>query len=209
MQTPLPPSVSGPLLIYQTQDGSIWAANPASGFGLQIAPPEGSISAPPPTAGGGGGVPEAPVDGQQYARQSEGWSVVSHPLGPLHIDQIQPPNAVESSTVNIQVSGAGFSPQSQITWGGYPLTTTFVDAGNLTASVTLGPGSGGVYAVIVTDPIGNSNSVAFQVLAAVRVFSTQNAVDNLAIDANGDLIITQQTGPNAGKTVNLTYGKWQ
>jgi hypothetical protein len=31
--------------------------------------------------GGGGSFPEAPVDGEQYARQNAGWSVVDHPEG--------------------------------------------------------------------------------------------------------------------------------
>ena len=31
--------------------------------------------------GGGGSFPEAPVDGEQYARQNAGWSVVEHPEG--------------------------------------------------------------------------------------------------------------------------------
>jgi hypothetical protein len=31
--------------------------------------------------GGGGSFPEAPVDGEQYARQNAGWSVVDHPDG--------------------------------------------------------------------------------------------------------------------------------
>jgi hypothetical protein len=31
----------------------------------------------------------------------------------------------------------------------------------------------------------------------------------LEINPDGDLLVTQQTGPNAGQTVNLTYGKWQ
>jgi hypothetical protein len=31
---------------------------------------------------------------------------------------------------------------------------------------------------------------------------------HLAINATGDLIVTQIAGPNAGKSVNLTYGHW-
>lgn len=34
------------------------------------------------------------------------------------------------------------------------------------------------------------------------------AVNSLTINADGDLILTQTTGPNAGKSVNLSYGKW-
>ena len=33
------------------------------------------------SGGGGGSFPEAPVDGEQYARQNAGWSVVEHPEG--------------------------------------------------------------------------------------------------------------------------------
>ena len=35
------------------------------------------------TGGPGGGIPEAPIDGEQYARQDGGWSVVAAPAAEL------------------------------------------------------------------------------------------------------------------------------
>jgi hypothetical protein len=35
-----------------------------------------------------------------------------------------------------------------------------------------------------------------------------NATVTLTLNDTGDIIATQQTGPNAGKSVNLTYGLW-
>lgn len=40
-----------------------------------------------------------------------------------------------------------------------------------------------------------------------RVLATVLRV-TLALIDGGDVVATQVTGPNAGKTVNLTYGKW-
>lgn len=34
-----------------------------------------------------------------------------------------------------------------------------------------------------------------------------NTID-LNMNSNGDLIVTQSAGPNAGKSINLTYGRW-
>jgi hypothetical protein len=49
---------------YQDLDSNQWIQTNSSGQ-------------PPPEGGGGGGIPEAPFDGQQYARQNAAWSVVA------------------------------------------------------------------------------------------------------------------------------------
>lgn len=43
--------------------------------------------------------------------------------------------------------------------------------------------------------------------ASIVLANADNQV-TLSIGPDGDLWVTQQTGPNAGKQVDLTYGKW-
>jgi hypothetical protein len=43
---------------------------------------------------------------------------------------------------------------------------------------------------------------------ASRLFSNSGAQVELSLNPDGDLIVTQTAGPNAGKSVNLTYGRW-
>jgi hypothetical protein len=192
----LPPaSISHPLFVYLGNDGNIWAVNSADGRGYCI----GVANSEP-------GVQDAPADGATYVRQDQGWAPVQVPAQQLVITNIQPTSAVEASTVTLTVNGSGFTPTSVINWAGYPISTTYVDAQTLTGQFNLGPGSAGIYTVVVTDQNQQSNSVAFTVNPAGKVFS--NAFCQLTINSDGDLILTQSQGPNAGKSVNLTYGKW-
>jgi hypothetical protein len=198
-----PPSISHPLIVYLADDQSIWAVNAADGNGYQIQLPVGTPAS---------GVPEAPTDGQTYGRQDAGWTATPPiPATSLLITSILPVSALESTTPEITVNGSGFTATSVITWGGYALATTFVSSTSLTASLNLGPGSAGIYTVWVTDGEQKSNSVAFTVIAATQTTFTLGASGPtcaLDINADGDLIITQSVGPNAGKSVNLTYAKW-
>lgn len=58
----------------------------------------------------------------------------------------------------------------------------------------------------MSEPASPPSSAAFY--PSVLVFTDeQGDVTQLQCD-NGDLIATAITGPNAGKSVNLTYGKW-
>ena len=156
----------------------------------------GSLQAP---------VGEAPTDGNTYARQDAGW-VASIPAQQLIVTGLQPGNGTESATVPLDVQGTGFTATSVINWAGYPLATTFVSATELQAQLNLGPGSAGNYTIVVTDGAQQSNSVAFVVNPAATVFASANV--SLTVNADGDLVFTQAVGPNAGKSVNLTYGKW-
>lgn len=195
-----PPSISHPLVVYLGNDGCIWAVNAADGRGYEIIECD-----PEPSAGG---VSEAPADGQTYARQDTEWTLIQVPAAGVVITTIQPVNAFEGSSVTITVNGTGFTPTSVVNWAGYPLATTFIDKTTLEATLTLGPGSSGIYTVVVTDGSELSNSVAFTVDPAAVSFAAAGASCTLDINADGDLIITQTQGPNAGKSVNLTYGKW-
>jgi hypothetical protein len=184
-------------------------------------PPAGTPGppGPPGPAGPAGPVAEAPTDGQTYGRQDTGWIVVPPvPATSLLINTLQPVSALESTSPQLAVNGTGFTPASVINWGGFPLATTFVDNTNLTATLNLGPGSSGVYTVWVTDGTQKSNSVAFTVTPAAVTVSGQPVTLTLgasgptcalSINADGDLIISQSVGPNAGKSVNMTYARWQ
>ena len=107
-------------------------------------------------------VEEAPTDGNTYARQNGSW-IASIPAQQLTITGVQPGNGTESTAVPLDVQGTGFTTNSVINWAGYPLATTFVSATELQATLNLGPGSAGNYAVVVTDGDQQSNSVAFVV----------------------------------------------
>jgi IPT/TIG domain len=195
-----PPSISHPLIVYLADDHSIWAVNAADGSGYQIQVPVGT-----PTSG----VAEAPADGGTYGRQDNQWTQIPQiPTAQLVITTIQPASALESTSVLITVNGTGFTPTSIVSWGGFPLVTTFIDNKTLQATINLGPGSSGIYTVVVTDGNALSNSVAFTVTPAAGTFTTADASCTLKINEYGDLIATQTQGPNAGKSVNLTYGKW-
>jgi hypothetical protein len=156
------------------------------------------------------GITEAPADSQTYGRQDNQWT----PIGQIPtaagvvITTITPTSALEGSSVTITVNGTGFTSASVISWGGFPLVTTFIDNTTLEATVNLGPGSAGIYTVVVTDGNALSNSVAFAVNPVAAIFSADGVSCTLGINRDGDLIITQTQGPNAGKSVNLTYGKW-
>jgi hypothetical protein len=156
------------------------------------------------------GVGEAPANGQTYGRQDNGWTQIPQipTAAGVVITTIQPASAFENAPVPITVNGTGFTPASVINWGGFPLATTFVDNTTLEATLNLGPGSSGIYTVVVTDGDALSNSVAFTVNPAASTLIASGASCTLNINSDGDLIITQTAGPNAGKSVNLTYGKW-
>jgi len=44
--------------------------------------------------------------------------------------------------------------------------------------------------------------------AASMVFTDGTNTFSLGISSDGDLVLTETAGPNAGKSVNLSYGKW-
>ena len=72
-------------------------------------------------------------------------------------------------------------------------------------------GPPGVPGAISTDAPSDGTPYARQdagwVPAAVTTLKSPDASVLLSL-ADGDLIATQKHGPNAGKSVNLTYGKW-
>ena len=156
--------------------------------------------------GAAAAIGEAPADGNTYVRQDQNWTPVAIPAQQLVITGVQPGGGTESTPVSIDVQGSGFSTNSVINWGGYPMATTFISATELQAQLNLGPGSAGTYTLVVTDGGQQSNSVAFVVSPAGTIFVSDSV--SLKVNADEDLIFTQSKGPNAGKSVNLTYGKW-
>ena len=195
--TPVPPSLSHPLFVYLAADGNIWAVNSADGRGYCI----GVANSDP-------GVNTAPSDGQTYVQQGSDWVPVSIPAQGVVINSVVPGSAVEGTSVTLDVYGTGFSPASVLTWAGYNVPTTFVDAGHIQGQLNLGPGSAGRYSIVVIDGDNQSNSLGFLVNPTSVKLTESSAACTLDINADGDVIITQQSGPNAGKSVNLTYAKW-
>src|SRR4029077_1148641 len=131
----LPRPVTGQLQVYLAHDGNVWSVNPADGRAYQVG--TGTNPVAPPV----GGVPDAPADGGTYGRQDNQWTPIPPvPTAQLVITTIQPVKALENSSVTITVKGTGFTPNSEVNWGGYPLTTTFIDNTTLEGTVTLGPG---------------------------------------------------------------------
>ena len=155
-------------------------------------------------------VTEAPADGQTYGRQDNQWQTIpAIPTAGVVIHTIQPVSAAENTSVPITVNGEGFTPASVVNWGGFPLATTFISSTILEATLNLGPGSSGIYTVVVTDGALLSNSVAFTVSIDGVAFAKQRGASCIVdINPDGDLIATQNIGPNAGKKVNLTFGRW-
>jgi len=80
---------------------------------------------------------------------------------PLYISGLSPNSTTAGSPgFTLFVTGSGFFNTSVVQWGGVPLTTTYVSANQLTASV---PGnlvaSAGIASVLVTNPGGATSNV--------------------------------------------------
>jgi hypothetical protein len=61
----------------------------------------------------------------------------------------------------------------------------------------------------IFDPVAGTIDLYNPAVSAAFVGLRTSAVENrLEIDVNGDLFVTQTQGPNIGKKVNLTVGKW-
>lgn len=94
--------------------------------------------------GGGGGVPEAPIDGQQYARQNAGWSVVADsgiPEAPQDGNYYVRQNG-NWIDLKIALSALGVDVQEPVDAGNFttgftPATNNVVyDAGNFTTNTS-------------------------------------------------------------------------
>lgn len=178
---------------------------------------------------GGGGIPEAPTDGQPYARQSQGWVVgVQNPSAAQVVvkgDQFTQdtnPTPTPAFMMENAAGGAGIG----IAVGSYGDSITFVKANGSQANIRsqgtiiMGAGSpnvqimpGGVYPTSASGAqhasitAQDDGSLQFTSNGGIEL-NDNTRLGSIHWNTSGDLIITQITGPNAGKSVNLTSGKW-
>ena len=150
-------------------------------YGQQL----GVYPVPEPPPPGAGGLPEAPQDGAQYGRQSASWTPIAAP-----------------------------STDDLVKKSGDTMTGTLVAAGNPGVTVSSG---GAELSFSSFDRYlyvgGNCYGIRLQGMPGAPkelVFTDQGTAvyTKLSINSSGDLIATAWIGPNAGKTVNLTAGKW-
>lgn len=74
-------------------------------------------------------------------------------------------------------------------------------------------GADGADGVITTDAPSDGTpyvrqDAAWVASGAITMGSPDSGNSVMLTLANGDIVATQKHGPNAGKSVNLTYGKW-
>ena len=132
-----------------TAAGITWTWNPT----MQVWSSEADDS----SGGGGGGIPEAPTDGQQYARQSEAWTVVQGEVEEAPTDGQQYARQNETWTVvqggdnntTINYNGAA-------AWGEVNPDGTKAGAG-LNFTSTLRAGTTGIYDIVFDTPMPNAD----------------------------------------------------
>lgn len=184
------------LFLYIGQDGNLWAQSADGALQYQIAT-GGSGPAPP------AGVPEAPATGGPYERQDSAWvDAAVHKSGDTMSGQLIINGAEGLSTNgNVRLTGRGnvlqvdtaisfVSVQTDgsigwsLGWAGLPNVSLRPDTTTGDLMLSVGDNMG----LSIFDQGGNKTA--------------------LRINANGDLIATALIGANAGKSVNLTAGKW-
>lgn len=124
------------------------------------------------------------------------------------------PNAVQKTgdtmTGTLNVRSADGSAVVEVTNSTNPGVVSLSQAPNGRANITL-TASSGSSATIQGDSAGNMWLVCPILLIdcsnKAQLFSNGQGVD-LFLDANADLHVTALSGPNSGKSVNLTVGKW-
>jgi uncharacterized repeat protein (TIGR03803 family) len=83
------------------------------------------------------------------------------------ITSCSPPSGVTGASFTLTVNGSGFVSTSQVLWNGTPLATSFVNSGQLTATVpaadVASPGTASIAVFNKTPGGGTSNTIAFQV----------------------------------------------
>ena len=113
------------------------------------------------------------------------FAIYAGPVPALIISSLSPSSAsAGGASFTLTVNGTNFVPNATVNWGSTALTTTFVGASQLTASVPASLiATVGVASVTVTTSAGTSNSLAFTVQGALlfvpmtpcRVADTRNA----------------------------------
>lgn len=184
--------MSRPLELYLGEDNQIWALDKALGVGYRMPPSDQRNQHPPaPPSDSGAGIAEAPTDGKLYGRESAAWAVVppAPPPGlPLTGGTLTGSVMVDASTADNDFAVTG-SPNGQISVHGWYIRFT-------------GPYS---FSLSVDNTNGNL-AVGFN---GITIGLGGAVTTGLSMDqTTGDIIAKAIAGPNAGKSVNLTAGKW-
>ncbi len=110
-----------------------------------------------------------------------------------------------SPAFTLAVNGAGFLPGVTVQWNGSPLTTTFVSAGQVLATVTANLiASAGAASVSVNTPEGpTSNTLSFPIATGTLTISTSSlAAATTGTPYSQSLIATGGTAPYSGWVVS-------
>ncbi|MCL6566171.1 MAG: hypothetical protein K6U09_07085 [Acidobacteriia bacterium] len=128
------------------------------------------------------------------------------PLRALHLIQVNPAVTLTSNTdLTLTVTGNGFLPGAVVRLDETPLTTTFISARRLTATVPAALlATARRFVVDVLNPGGEvSNAASLAVFQEVAVGDAPLAV---AIDPERDLAVVTNSGSNNVSFVDLTTG---
>jgi len=153
---------------------------------------------------GGGGIAEAPTDGGVYERQNSAWvDTAVHKSGDTMTGQLVI-NAAEglSTTGNVRLTGRGNILQ-------FDSNISFIQLNSADGSISwqLSWNGMGIPKILGDSATGD---LRLQSGTANHGIQITDATVNIAlrVTAGGDLVATEISGPNAGKSVNLTSGKW-
>jgi hypothetical protein len=197
---PEAPLVGGP---YWRENAS-WVADP-----VIEAPTDGQMYG---RASGGwhsliGYVTEAPEDGGTYGRHNGAWVDV---LGDAPVDANTYGRYGSAWVGVVNKNGDSMSGALKITTANPQLV---LGDGVRTNALELDPGGDGIMIQNIGILIQSSQALTIASGAIISLLGTiqlsgSGTLSTLGLDGNGDLHMVQTTGPNAGKSVNLTYGKW-
>lgn len=185
--SPIPRAVSGALQLYLAQDGNLYAVNTSDGRAYSIG--GGGAAAP-------AGVPEAPTDSQLYGRENTAWQVV--PPAP-------PPGVAKTGdtmtgTLNISDPGGAGNAILNVNDGTNNRNIRIFASGIIYIN------AGGSQTVLGSD--GSANLFIGSGGGLVLSQGYPAGAKITADTTTGDIIVRAVNGPNAGKSVNLTSGKW-
>ena len=112
------------------QDGDTWWKSDTGAFFVYYVDGDNGqwVQVEGSGGGGGGGIGEAPIDGQQYARQNAGWSVVEMPDGGIE-------EAPQDGEYYVRQNGSWINLKAALGALGISVSTA-IDGGNFTTGST-------------------------------------------------------------------------
>ncbi len=124
--------------------------------------------------------------------------------GPVQLNSITPPSVVAGGPdLSIALQGAGFELGCTVDWNGQPLSTSYVDAGDLTATIpaadTAAAGSGSVS--VINPDTTTSNALT---LTITNPPASISSISPASVTAGGPDLLVTVNGANfyAGSTVD-------